>query len=219
MRPHSLWRRQPILPQARRGRSSSPCRKGKSPGEQPHIPSQPLGGVQLGCTPRVGGSEAGRSGHPAAAQMCLFDLGAGEGASSVTVGPSPRLLPAGASLQPCLQSRGPGSTSRKLMLPAGVGGSRAQRPCSGSCGAQGFSNRCPHSLEHLERNGSSGAGDGKPKGSRSQLLTMALIGTGSGPWPGGAARVSGVAGPLILGAGAMASCSLPGGGRGERMWT
>lgn len=128
----------------------------------------------------------------------------------MTVGPSPRLLPAGASLQPCLQSRGPGSTSRKLMLPAWGGGSRAQRPCSGSRGAQGFSNRCPHSLEDLERNGSSGAGDGKPKGSRSQLLTMTLIGTGSGPWPGGAARVSGVAGPLIPGAGAIASCSLPG---------
>lgn len=125
MRSHGLWRRQPILPQARRGRSSSPCRKGKSPGEQPHIPSQSLGGVQLGCTPRVGGSDAWRLGHPAAAQMCLFDLGVGEGASSVTVGPSPWLLPAGASLQPCLQSRGPGNTSRKLMLPAWGGGQQS----------------------------------------------------------------------------------------------
>lgn len=79
----------------------------------------------------------------------------------------------------------------------GVGDSRAQRPCSGSRGSQGFSNRCPHSLKDLERNGSSGAGDGglKPKGSGSQLLTRALRGTGSGPWPGGATRVSGVAGP------------------------
>lgn len=78
------------------------------------------------AAPRVGGSEAGRSEHPAAAQMCLFDLGAGKGASHVTVGPSTGLLPARASLQPCLHSRGPGSASGKTrVLPAWGGGQQS----------------------------------------------------------------------------------------------
>lgn len=164
-------------------------------------------------TPRVGGSEAGRSEHPAAAQMCLFELGAGKGASKVTVGPSPGCCQQEPAYSLACTPEGQAAPAGKLecCLPGvGVRGSRAQRPCLGSRVAQGFSNRCPHSLKDLERNGSSGAGDGglKPKGSHSQLLTMALIGTGSGPWPGGATRISDVAGPLIPGAGAMASCSL-----------